>query len=39
MLFKDESGVDSEAQITAFEDTWKWNHVAAQTYHEFPDFI
>lgn len=34
VLFKDESGKDSEAQITAFEDTWGWNHVAAQTYHE-----
>ncbi len=34
VLFKDESGVDSEAQITAFEDTWHWNHIAEQTYHE-----
>lgn len=34
VLFKDESGTDSEAQITAFEDTWHWNHVAEQTYHE-----
>ena len=25
VLFKDESGIDSEAQITAFEDTWHWN--------------
>ena len=25
VLFKDESGVDSESQITAFEDTWHWN--------------
>ena len=24
VLFKDESGVDSEAQIEAFEDTWHW---------------
>ncbi len=24
VLFKDESGQDSEAQITAFEDTWHW---------------
>ena len=23
--FKDESGMDSEAQITAFEDTWHWS--------------
>jgi site-specific DNA-methyltransferase (adenine-specific) len=34
VLFKDESGTDSEAQITAFEDTWHWNHAAEQTYHE-----
>jgi site-specific DNA-methyltransferase (adenine-specific) len=24
VLFKDESGKGSEAQITAFEDTWHW---------------
>ncbi|GAC1627843.1 MAG: hypothetical protein NVS4B7_17150 [Ktedonobacteraceae bacterium] len=34
VLFKDESGTDSEAQITAFEDTWHWNSAAEQTYHE-----
>src|SRR5579863_5415264 len=34
VLFKDESGSDSEAQITAFEDTWHWNHAAEQTYRE-----
>lgn len=34
VLFKDESGTDSEAQITAFEDTWHWNQVAEQTYYE-----
>ena len=34
VLFKDESGIDSEAQITAFEDTWHWNHIAEQTYKE-----
>lgn len=32
VLFKDESGSDSEAQITAFEDTWHWNLAAEQTY-------
>jgi site-specific DNA-methyltransferase (adenine-specific) len=40
VLFKDESGADSEAQITAFEDTWHWNGL---TYHELvtqsPDHI
>lgn len=34
VLFKDESGVDSQAQITAFEDTWHWNQAAEQTYHD-----
>ncbi len=34
VLFKDEGGTDSEAQITAFEDTWHWNHIAEQTYNE-----
>src|SRR5438045_9145252 len=32
VLFKDESGVDSEAQIMAFEDTWHWNKAAEDTY-------
>ncbi|MBV8821785.1 MAG: restriction endonuclease, partial [Ktedonobacteraceae bacterium] len=43
VLFKDESGVESEAQITAFEDTWHWNETAEQTYHnlitEAPDNV
>src|SRR2546427_3245674 len=34
VLFKDESGTESEAQITAFEDSWHWNAGAAQTYRE-----
>lgn len=34
VLFKDESGTDSEAQIMAFEDTWHWNITAEQTYAE-----
>ena len=34
VLFKDESGIESEAQITAFEDTWHWNLAAEQTYTE-----
>ena len=34
VLFKDESGEDSEAQITAFEDTWHWNRAAESTYDE-----
>jgi site-specific DNA-methyltransferase (adenine-specific) len=34
VLFKDESGTESQAQITAFEDTWHWNEGAARTYRE-----
>ena len=34
VLFKDESGTESEAQITAFADTWHWTEDAARTYHE-----
>lgn len=32
VLFKDEKGVDSESQITAFEDTWHWNASAESTF-------
>ncbi|MBA3945582.1 MAG: restriction endonuclease [Herpetosiphonaceae bacterium] len=34
VLFRDESGKDSEAQIVAFEDTWHWNQQAEYTYRE-----
>jgi site-specific DNA-methyltransferase (adenine-specific) len=34
VLFKDESGKDSQSQITAFEDTWHWGEDAQRTYHE-----
>jgi DNA modification methylase len=33
VLFKDEQGLDSEAQITAFEDTWHWTITAEHMYH------
>jgi len=33
VLFKDESGKDSESQITAFEDTWHWGNETEETYH------
>jgi site-specific DNA-methyltransferase (adenine-specific) len=26
VLFKDESGREADAQLTAFEDTWHWSH-------------
>ncbi|MCW5853193.1 MAG: restriction endonuclease [Anaerolineae bacterium] len=32
VLFKDESGRESEAQLTAFEDTWHWNEAAERTF-------
>ena len=34
VLFKAPSGADSEAQITAFEDTWEWGPTAEATYRE-----
>jgi site-specific DNA-methyltransferase (adenine-specific) len=34
VLFKDESGKQSESQIMAFEDTWHWGRTAEETYHE-----
>lgn len=34
VLFKDESGQSSEAQIAAFDDTWHWGPSAEETYHE-----
>src|SRR5215210_8011402 len=34
VLFKDESGVSSEAQITAFEDTWHWGPTAERTFDD-----
>lgn len=37
VLFRDESGKESEAQITAFDDTWHWNQAAEATYHELVD--
>lgn len=34
ILFKDESGKEAEAQITAFEDTWHWSRSTEETYQE-----
>jgi len=43
VLFKDEHGTESEAQITAFEDTWHWNLAAETAYSELlteaPDHV
>ena len=30
VLFKGESGIEADSQITAFEDTWKWGPEAEQ---------
>ncbi len=32
VLFKDESGHEADAQISAFEDSWHWNETAERTY-------
>jgi site-specific DNA-methyltransferase (adenine-specific) len=34
VLFKDESGHEADAQITAFDDAWHWGEAAEGTYHE-----
>ena len=34
VLFKEESGKDSESQITAFDDTWHWGEQAEEQYSE-----
>jgi len=34
ILFKENGGVESEAQIKAFTDTWHWTQSAENTYHE-----
>src|SRR5260370_26785877 len=43
VLFKDEGGTESEAQITAFEDTWHWSIATEQAYTELltaaPDHV
>jgi DNA modification methylase len=43
VLFKDESGKDSKAQITAFDDTWHWTSAARNTLNEliveYPDGV
>jgi site-specific DNA-methyltransferase (adenine-specific) len=33
VLFKDESGKDADAQITAFDDSWHWGPAAEKEYH------
>ena len=34
VLFKEESGKDSAAQLTAFDDTWHWDMAAEDAYYE-----
>lgn len=33
VLFKDESGQDADAQLTAFDDSWHWGPAAEGTFH------
>jgi len=34
VLFGEKNGSQSQAQITAFDDTWRWGEEAEATYHE-----
>jgi len=34
VLFKERNGSESSAQITAFDDTWRWDMAAARTYDD-----
>lgn len=34
ILFRDEHGKESDAQVQAFEDTWRWNDDAERLFHE-----
>ena len=34
ILFRENSGIESEAQIKAFADTWHWTPSAEHTYHD-----
>ena len=34
ILFKENGGVESEAQVKAFTDTWHWTQTAENTYHD-----
>ena len=34
VLFAEQNGTQAAAQIRAFEDTWKWDNVAAKAYQE-----
>src|SRR3989304_9683174 len=37
ILFKEPTGKQSEAQITAFEDSWHWTEEAERTFQEIVD--
>lgn len=37
ILFKEPSGESSEAQVTAFEDTWHWTRETERTFQEIVD--
>src|SRR6186997_1369494 len=34
VLFSEQDGTRAAAQIKAFEDTWRWDEAAAQSYQE-----
>ena len=37
ILFREPTGIPSEAQITAFEDTWHWTEETERTFREVVD--
>jgi len=38
ILFKETTGEQSEAQITAFEDTWHWTEESQRTFEDLPKY-
>src|SRR3989304_7427322 len=34
IIYRETTGLESEAQIRAFTDTWTWDHTTERTYHE-----
>lgn len=38
ILFKDETGASSDAQINAFDDSWHWGKIAERTYQDLIEY-
>ena len=39
VLFKEDQGTESEAQIQAFEDMWHWGKADSTTHETYNDFV